>query len=93
MAKLEMFSEHDRIVRQRKAIEEKLRRLGRAYVDGLVSDGEYGVQRTLLNDALNSLVEPEHGATMTAGEILENLGYVWDKATLDEKHRPADDDA
>ncbi len=87
MAKMGAFSEHERILKQRKQITEKLRRLGKAYVDGLVSDGEYGVQRTILNDALNSLVEPENDATMSAGEILENLGLIWGKATLDEKHR------
>jgi len=87
IAKMGLFSEHDRIAKQRKAIAEKLRRLGKAYVDGLVGDGEYGVQRTLLNDALNSLVEPEQDVTMTAGDMLENLGLVWEKATLEEKHR------
>ncbi len=24
---------------------------------------------------------------ISAGEVLENLGFVWDKATLEEKHR------
>ena len=87
MAKMAVFSENDRILKQRKLVTEKLRRLGKAYVDGLVGDGEYGVQRTLLNDALNSLVVPESDATITAGELLENLGLIWDKATLEEKHR------
>ena len=44
-------------------------------------------QRTLLNDALNSLAIPENDATISAGELLENLGVIWDKATLEEKHR------
>ena len=87
MAKMEAFSDHERVLRQRKAVSEKLRRLGKAYVDGVVSEGEYGVQRTLLNDCLNSLVIPENDATITAGEMLENLGFVWSKATLEEKHR------
>jgi len=39
-------------------------------------------QRTFLTDALNALVLPEPDATLTAGEILETLGFVWGKATL-----------
>ena len=87
MAKMAVFSERDRIVKQRKVITEKLRRLGKAYVDGLVGEGEYGVQRMLLNDALNGLVVPESDATIKAGEMLENLGFIWERATLEEKHR------
>ena len=88
IAKMEAFSEQDRVLKQRKVVTEKLRRLGKAYVDGLVSDGEYGVQRTLLNDALNSPGRfPRLIVPCTGREILENLGYVWDKATLEEKHR------
>jgi hypothetical protein len=40
-----------------------------------------------LNDALNGLVVPESDATIQAGEMLENLGVIWERATLDEKHR------
>jgi len=29
---------------------------------------------------------PENDATISAGEILENLGFIWEKATLEEKH-------
>jgi len=87
MAKMTTISEHDRVDKKRRLIAEKLRRLGKAYVDGVVGDGEYGVQRTLLTDALNALVLPETDATLTAGEILENLGFVWGKATLEEKHK------
>ncbi len=43
--------------------------------------------RSLLNDALKSLAIPENDATMNAGEILENLGFIWEKATLEEKHK------
>lgn len=85
--KLSTLSEREGILKQREHIETKLRRLARAYVDGLVDEGEYNVQRTLLQDALNSLVIPEADAALKAGELLENLGPVWGKATLDEKHK------
>jgi hypothetical protein len=33
------------------------------------------------------MVIPEENATLLAGEQLQNLGAVWGKATLEEKHR------
>jgi len=51
----------------------------------VVDDGDYNVQRKLLQDALNSLVLPETDAALNAGESLESLGLVWGKATLEEK--------
>lgn len=74
------------MLRERKQISEKLRRLAKAYVDGLVEVGEYNLQRKLLQDKLESLVMPEVDTTLKAGELLEDLGLLWDKATLEEKH-------
>jgi len=85
--KLSTVSERESILKQRKQIEGKLRRLARAYIDGLVDDGDYDVQRNLLQDALDSLVLPETDAALNAGEFLESLGLIWDKATLEEKHK------
>jgi len=36
------------MLRQREVIESKLRRLGKTFIDGLIEEGEYNVQRTLL---------------------------------------------
>jgi len=49
--------------------------------------GEYNVQRKLLQDNLDSLVIPQADAAINAGELLESLGLIWEKATLEEKHR------
>jgi len=87
IGKLSTLSEHDRIIKQRKQIQEKLRRVARAYVDGIMDDGEYNLQRKLLQDALDSLVIPQADAAINAGELLESLGLIWEKATLEEKHR------
>jgi len=87
IAKLSTLSEHERILKQRKQTRERLRRLAKAYVDGIVDDSEYNVQRKLLQDALDSLVIPEADAALNTGELLESLGLIWEKATLDEKHR------
>ena len=75
------------MVKQRKQAEEKLRRLGRSYIDGIIDDGEYNIQRKLLQDNLNSLVIPEEDAALQAGELLESLGLIWNNATDEEKYR------
>ena len=85
--KLSTVSERESILKQRKQTEDKLRRLARAYIDGLIDDGDYNVQRKLLQDALISLVLPETDAALNAGEFLESLGLVWGKATLEEKYK------
>ena len=56
-------------------------------MDGIVDDGEYDVQRKLLQDILDSLVIPEADVALNAGELLESLGLIWEKATFEEKHR------
>ncbi len=85
--KLTTVAERDGIVKQRKQVEGRLRRLARAYVDGLVDDGEYDLQRRTLQDALAVLVMPETDAALDAGQILETLGLVWGTATVEERHR------
>ena len=40
-----------------------------------------------MQNALDSLVIPEADAALNAGELLESLGLIWEKATLEEKHR------
>ena len=53
--KISIVSERESILRQRKQTEE---RLGRSYIDGVIDNEEYNVQRKLLQDALDSLVIP-----------------------------------
>ena len=84
--KLSILSEREDMLRQREVIESKLRRLGKTFIDGLIEEGEYNVQRTLLQNALNSMIIPEANAALKAGEQLENLGALWEVATLEEKH-------
>jgi site-specific DNA recombinase len=87
MAKLCAFSERDRIMKERKRITDKLHRLSKTYVDGLVEEGQYDLQRKLLQDNLETLVVPEADEAMKAGELIENLGNIWKCATLEEKHK------
>ena len=70
ISKLSTLSEHERLLKQRKQTNERLRRLAKAYMDGVVDDGEYDVQRKLLQDILDSLVIPETDAALNAGNSL-----------------------
>jgi hypothetical protein len=87
IAKIAAISEHDRILKERKRTSERLRRLARAYVDGLVEEGEYNIQRKLLQESLDTLVVPEMDAAIKAGELIENLDNMWRGSTPEEKHR------
>jgi DNA invertase Pin-like site-specific DNA recombinase len=87
IAKISTLSERELMLKQRKQIQEKLRRLGKTYLDGVIEDGEYNLQRKLLQDNLDSLVIPEADAAMNAGELLESLGLIWQKTTIEEKHK------
>ena len=54
--------------------------------DGLVDEAEYAVQKKLLKDKLESLVIPEFDFTVEAGELIENIGLLSNRATLEEKN-------
>ena len=62
-----------------------MRRLGKTFIDGLIEEGEYNVQRMLLQNALNSMVMPEANAALEAGERLENIGALWGVGIIEEK--------
>ncbi len=86
---LELISEQDEVTRVReegKRAKERLRRLGRVYLDGLFPEGEYRRQKQLLDTQLESLVIPEIDATEEAGRLLTQLPELWDRATLGERH-------
>jgi len=85
--KLSKISERDSIFARRKQSEEKLKRLGRSYIDGVIDEGEYRVQLKAIQSALESLVVPGIEAAIHAGEFLEGLGSIWDIATMEEKHK------
>jgi site-specific DNA recombinase len=80
-------SERDKVIEQRKQTETKLKRLARTYIDGLIADDDYKLQKKLLQDTLESLVIPAEDEAIIGGQLLENLKPIWGKATLEEKHR------
>jgi hypothetical protein len=50
----------------------------------LIEDGEYNLQKKLIQDKLNTLVILEMDATLSAGALLENLGMIWANATIED---------
>jgi site-specific DNA recombinase len=77
--------QHSRILREREAIQEKLRRLKLMYRDLLIDDVEYRTTCDQLQTRLSGLVLPNSPHLVRAGEYLENLGRLWAAATLDEQ--------
>ena len=67
-------------------IEQKLKRLGKVYVDGFLDDADYEFQRWVLKSQLDGLIVPEQGSILQAGRLLEDLPLMWDKAQLEERH-------
>ena len=70
---------------RRRKLQEKLRRLGKAYVDGLYNDREYGRQKEALELSLESLVLPEADAAAEAGKLIEQLPDLWSRANIEER--------
>ena len=64
---------------ERKALNQRLRRLGQVYLDGLLEPDDYRRQR------IATLVVPGVDATKQAVELLENLPALWEEATLSER--------
>jgi len=87
LAEVTSLSERERVLKERRRTEDKLRRLARAYIDGLIDEADYAVQRSSLLQVLETLVIPEADATLNAGKFLDNLGTVWQEASLEERHR------
>jgi len=74
-----------RIQDERTRVNERLRRLGLAYVDGLYSDADYQRQKRSLITELESLVVPEIDAASEAGQLINHLPELWAGATPEER--------
>ena len=65
--------------------EQRLKRLGKAFVDGLDSDEDYRRENRTLRDKPAILVVPGVDAAMEAGKLLEHLPDLREKANLAER--------
>ena len=72
-----------RVQQERVKIEQRLKRLGEGYLDGLKTRGDYLRERRSLEDQLGALVVPGVDAAHEAG----NLPSLWDQANLTERRK------
>ena len=79
--------EAESIAEKRQKAHERLRRLGRAYVDGVYDDEEYRRQKRKLELELESLVAPEADAASEAGRLIEQLPELWSEANEGERRK------
>ena len=84
LAQIQLADEVKRVAQERKDTEQRLKRLGQVYLDGVMPEGEYQRQKRLLHDWLASLVVPGVDAAKEAGLLLENLPALWEAADLGE---------
>ena len=87
---LERISPRDdvgRVQAEREQVGEKLRRLGKAFVDGMVNEPDYERHKTQLEFDLTSLVVPGADAVAEAGRLVQRLPELWAAADLSERRR------
>jgi DNA invertase Pin-like site-specific DNA recombinase len=74
-----------KIEKRRVQIEEKLKRLGKAYTDGTMLEIDYKRTRNDLKNELESLIIPDGADLMERGLVLDSLGAYIDEATESEQ--------
>jgi hypothetical protein len=77
--------EHRDIEARRKRLETKLKRLARAYVDVGLTDTEYAREKREIQAKLANIEVPHTKRVFDAGEVLESLGKVWQRANERER--------
>jgi site-specific DNA recombinase len=87
MAIILVKDEVERVKEQRLRVKDKLKRLGKAFVDGVYDEKEYQRQRRQLELELESLVVPEADAAEEAGKLIQQLPDLWAGATLGERRQ------
>ncbi|MFC1956002.1 recombinase family protein [Chloroflexota bacterium] len=79
--------EMEKVKKQRQAVQEKLRRMAKAYIDGVFPDDEYYRQKKILEMELESLVIPQANAAEEAGKLILNLPSLWAGANQEERRK------
>jgi site-specific DNA recombinase len=85
LAIISLKDEVTRVKKSKKELQEKLRRMARAYIDGLFPDEEYHRQKKLMELELESLVVPGADAAEEAGKLIINLRDLWAEANLEKQ--------
>ena len=76
-----------RVQAERERLNEKLRRLAKAWIDNLIDDADYEHHKAQAEFELTSLVIPEGDAIADAGRLLRRLPELWATADLSERRR------
>ena len=76
-----------KIESRKEKIDDDLRRIGRAYADGVFTESEYENRRTKLLNEKSSLVVPDGAKVIEIGLRLESLQEFLEYATDDEKYQ------
>jgi site-specific DNA recombinase len=84
---ISLKDEVEKVRKKRQAAQEKLRRMAKAYMDGLFPDEEYQRQKKLLEMELESLVIPQANAAEEAGKLILNLPKLWANANVEERRK------
>jgi DNA invertase Pin-like site-specific DNA recombinase len=87
LAHIHLAEDVERVRHERTQTEQRLKRLGRAYVDGLYDDEGYRREKRSLEDKMANLVVPGVDPAMEAGKLLEDLPVLWEEANLSERRR------
>ena len=82
---VETRDEAESIRDKRHKVQERLRRLAKVYLEGVLDDGEYDRQKRVCELELESLVVPEADAAASAGKLLCELPRLWADANLGER--------
>jgi len=87
LARIHLADEVEKVQQERQLTGQRLKRLGKAYVDGLYPDEYYRREKRALEVKLTNLVVPGIDAATEAGKLLENLPAMWDDADGAERRK------
>ena len=84
---ISLKDEVETISKKRQNAQEKLRRMAKAYIDGVFPDEEYYRQKKLLELELESLVIPQVNAAEEAGKLILDLPRLWANTNSEERRK------
>ena len=87
LAIISLKDEVELVRKKRQINQEKLRRMAKAYIDGVFPDEEYRRQKKLLEMELESLIIPQANAAEEAGKLIMDLPGLWAGANQEEKRK------
>ena len=68
-------------------MQEQLKWLVRAYVDGLYDEDKYRPRKRSMEIEFDSLVVPQADAAAEAGRLIERLRELWARASMEDRRR------